>query len=51
MPLLVDDADPLGAESFATHSVPLDDAPTAYEKFQKKTDGTIKVVFKPGAAA
>ena len=51
MPLLVDDADPLGTESFATHAVPLDDAPAAYEKFQKKTDGTIKVVFKPGTAA
>ena len=25
----------------------LEDAPAAYENFQKKTDGTIKVVFKP----
>ena len=47
MPLLVDDADPLGTEDFVTHSVPLTDAPAAYEKFQKKTDGAIKVVFKP----
>jgi threonine dehydrogenase-like Zn-dependent dehydrogenase len=47
MPLLTDDADPLGTESFATHQVPLADAPTAYENFQKKADGTIKVVFKP----
>ncbi|MFC4783836.1 zinc-dependent alcohol dehydrogenase [Nocardioides sp. MAHUQ-72] len=47
MPLLVDDADPLGTEEFATHRVPLDEAPTAYENFQKKQDGTVKVVFKP----
>ena len=47
MPLLVDDADPLGTEEFATHEVPLAEAPVAYEKFQKKLDGTIKVVFKP----
>ena len=47
MPLLVDDADPLGTEQFATHQVPLTEAPPAYENFQKKTDGTVKVVFKP----
>jgi S-(hydroxymethyl)glutathione dehydrogenase/alcohol dehydrogenase len=47
MPLLLDDADPLGTESFATHQVPLSEAPSAYESFQKKTDGTVKVVFKP----
>jgi len=47
LPLVVDDADPLGTEDFATHQVPLADAPTAYSSFQKKQDGTIKVVFKP----
>jgi threonine dehydrogenase-like Zn-dependent dehydrogenase len=47
MPLLVDDADPLGTEQFATHQVPLSEAPEAYENFQKKLDGTVKVVFKP----
>ncbi len=47
MPLLVDDADPLGVEQFATHSVPLSEAPSAYDNFQKKADGTVKVVFKP----
>ena len=47
MPLLVDDADPLGTEQFVTHTVPLSEAPAAYDNFQKKTDGTIKVVFKP----
>jgi threonine dehydrogenase-like Zn-dependent dehydrogenase len=46
MPLLTDD-DPLGVDDFATHQYPLTEAATAYEKFQKKTDGTIKVVFKP----
>jgi threonine dehydrogenase-like Zn-dependent dehydrogenase len=46
MPLLLD-GDPLGAESFASHHVPLDDAPTAYEKFQKKEDGFFKVVLQP----
>ncbi len=47
MPLLVDDADPLGVDSFATHHLALDEAPAAYENFQKKQDGTIKVVLKP----
>jgi threonine dehydrogenase-like Zn-dependent dehydrogenase len=30
-----------------THQFPLADAPMAYEKFQKKQDGCIKVVLKP----
>jgi threonine dehydrogenase-like Zn-dependent dehydrogenase len=47
MPLLKDDQDPLGTEDFATHHVPLAQAPDAYANFQKKADGTIKVVFKP----
>ena len=47
MPLLTGDDDPLGVDTFATHHVPLDEAPAAYEKFQKKEDGTFKVVFKP----
>ncbi len=51
MPLLLDDADPLGTEEFATHQVRLEDAPAAYDQFQKKADGTVKVVFKPGSAA
>src|SRR5215216_4573963 len=46
MPLLLD-GDPLGTEDFATHRVPLDEAPQAYEMFQKKEDGAIKVVLKP----
>jgi threonine dehydrogenase-like Zn-dependent dehydrogenase len=46
MPLLTDE-DPLGVDTFATHRLPLDDAPHAYEIFQKKQDGAIKVVLKP----
>jgi threonine dehydrogenase-like Zn-dependent dehydrogenase len=46
LPLLTDD-DPLGVESFHTHRVPLDEAPAAYEKFQKKEDGCIKVLLSP----
>jgi threonine dehydrogenase-like Zn-dependent dehydrogenase len=34
MPLLTGDGDPLGVDSFATHHVPIDEAPEAYEKFQ-----------------
>jgi threonine dehydrogenase-like Zn-dependent dehydrogenase len=47
MPLLAADSDPLGTESFATHRLPLEEAPGAYELFQKKEDGAIKVVLKP----
>jgi threonine dehydrogenase-like Zn-dependent dehydrogenase len=47
MPMLVDDSDPLGTETFATHTMPLSEAPKAYEQFQHKSDGTVKVVFKP----
>jgi threonine dehydrogenase-like Zn-dependent dehydrogenase len=47
MPLLTDE-DPLGVDDFATHRLPLDAAPEAYEKFQKKQDGTIKVLLQPG---
>jgi threonine dehydrogenase-like Zn-dependent dehydrogenase len=46
MPLLTD-ADPLGVDTFATHTLPLADAPYAYEIFQKKKDGAVKIVLKP----
>jgi threonine dehydrogenase-like Zn-dependent dehydrogenase len=46
MPLLTDD-DPLGVEQFATHRLPLSAAPGAYETFQKKEDGMVKVVLTP----
>lgn len=46
-PLAGDSSDPLGLADFATHRVPLEAAPAAYKNFQDKTDGTIKVLFKP----
>jgi threonine dehydrogenase-like Zn-dependent dehydrogenase len=47
MPFLTGDDDPLGVDSFATHHLPLDQAPDAYAKFQAKEDGYDKVVFQP----
>jgi threonine dehydrogenase-like Zn-dependent dehydrogenase len=47
LPLLTGDTDPLGVDTFATHRVPLDQAPGAYEAFQQKKDGTVKVLLKP----
>jgi len=47
LPLVTDDADPLGVEGFATHHLPLDEGPQAYETFQKKEDGAFKIVFRP----
>ena len=47
LPLLTGSDDPLGVEDLTTHQLPLDDAPDAYEMFQKKEDGAIKVVLKP----
>jgi threonine dehydrogenase-like Zn-dependent dehydrogenase len=48
MPLLLD-GDPLGVEGFHTHRLPIDEAPGAYEKFQKKEDGMVKVLLDPSA--
>ena len=47
LPLLTGDDDPLGVDTYATHRVPLDQAPHAYEIFQKKQDGCFKVVLQP----
>ena len=47
LPLLTEDDDPLGTEDFATHRIPLDEAPEAYRTFQRKQDGAIKVVMQP----
>jgi threonine dehydrogenase-like Zn-dependent dehydrogenase len=46
LPLLTDN-DPLGTEGFATHMLPLSSAPQAYEMFQKKTDGAVKILLQP----
>jgi threonine dehydrogenase-like Zn-dependent dehydrogenase len=47
LPLVTDDADPLAVTDLATDRLPLEQAPDAYAAFQKKQDGTIKVVFEP----
>ena len=47
LPLIEDEDDPLGTEDLATHRVELDEAPSAYEVFQKKADGAIKVLIQP----
>jgi threonine dehydrogenase-like Zn-dependent dehydrogenase len=46
MPLLGDD-DPLGVDTFASHRLPIDEAPDAYRLFQEKKDGYVKVLLKP----
>jgi threonine dehydrogenase-like Zn-dependent dehydrogenase len=47
LPLVVRDDDPLGTGDLVTHVLPLADAPSAYERFQRKKDGMIKVVLRP----
>jgi threonine dehydrogenase-like Zn-dependent dehydrogenase len=47
LPLLEKDEDLLGLSDFATHTMPLDQAPAAYAMFQAKQDGAIKVVLEP----
>jgi threonine dehydrogenase-like Zn-dependent dehydrogenase len=47
---LVSDQDVLKVEDFATHRLPLSEAPEAYEMFQKKTDDVVKVLFQPTLA-
>ena len=44
--MLVED-DPFGVDAFATHHLPLTEAPDAYAHFQKKEEGMVKVVFQP----
>ena len=46
LPLLID-GDPLGVDDFATHRVPLEEAPQAYMNFREKKEGTVKVLLKP----
>ena len=46
LPLLGDD-DPLDVESFATHRLPLTEAPYGYDIFQRKAEGAIKIILKP----
>jgi threonine dehydrogenase-like Zn-dependent dehydrogenase len=50
LPLVSGEDDPLGTEDLATHVVPLAEAPHAYEIFQKKEEGAIKILLDPQAA-
>jgi threonine dehydrogenase-like Zn-dependent dehydrogenase len=47
LPLVSGADDPLGVEDLATHRLPLEEAPHAYEIFQKKEDGAIKILLEP----
>lgn len=47
MPLLTGPDDPLGVDTFATHRLGLQEAPHAYEIFQKKQDGAVKIILHP----
>ncbi|MFI2364088.1 alcohol dehydrogenase catalytic domain-containing protein [Promicromonospora sp. NPDC019610] len=49
MPLVQDPGDPLGVLDLRTHRWPLGRAPEAYEMFQRKEDGCVKVVLDPAA--
>ena len=44
---LLEEGDPLGVDDFATHHVPLAEAPQAYLNFRDKKDGAVKVLLKP----
>ncbi|MEU6552290.1 zinc-dependent alcohol dehydrogenase [Streptomyces sp. NPDC046915] len=46
LPYLTDE-DPLGVDDFATHRVPLSEAPHAYDMFQRKQEGAVKILFQP----
>ncbi|MGI3779314.1 MAG: zinc-binding dehydrogenase, partial [Janthinobacterium lividum] len=46
LPLLTDE-DPLGVDTFATHHLSLEEASHAYEIFQDKEDGAVKIVLNP----
>ena len=50
MPLLTDD-DPLGTESFATHRVPLDEAPTATRTSRRSRTARSRSSSSPEGAA
>jgi threonine dehydrogenase-like Zn-dependent dehydrogenase len=46
LPILTE-GDPLGVDEFATHRVPLEQAPEAYANFRQKKDGAVKVLLQP----
>jgi len=41
----------LGVDDYATHRVALEEAPHAYEIFQKKQDGAFKVLLQPNGGS
>ena len=47
LPIVSDNRDPLGVRDFATHHLPLEDAPRGYEIFRDKAEGCLKVVPQP----
>jgi threonine dehydrogenase-like Zn-dependent dehydrogenase len=47
LPLVLGEGDPLGVEGFATHQLPLSEAPDAYRMFQEKRDGAVKILLRP----
>jgi hypothetical protein len=53
MPMLTDGSDPLGVAGFATHHLPLEQAPARIRHLQEQgrwlyqADGCIKVVLRP----
>lgn len=51
MDVLARDEDVFGVETLATHHLPLEQAPKAYEMFGDKSDGCIKVVLRPQQAS
>jgi threonine dehydrogenase-like Zn-dependent dehydrogenase len=36
-------------DDFATHRLPLEDAPDAYATFQQKKDGMVKTLLRPAS--
>lgn len=46
LPLLTDN-NAFDVENFATHRLTLDEAPSAYDIFQKKEDNAFKIILKP----
>lgn len=47
LPLLTGEEDALGVDDLATHTMPLEEGPRAYEIFQKKQEGAIKILLRP----
>jgi threonine dehydrogenase-like Zn-dependent dehydrogenase len=47
LPLVAGDDDPLGVEGFASHRLPLEEAPEAYARFQRKEHNHFKILLKP----